>query len=108
MVSMGAWLPSRPLSAALDSWGWRHLRPLPTDAMNAHDASPVNPMPDPPGHAAPGGTGRRGGRDPLLLGAAALVGLLLAYQLAVTLLLPAWAAASTDWLLTLLAWPELA
>src|SRR5215813_8264370 len=76
--------------------------------MNAHDASPVNPMPDPPGHAAPGGTGRRGGRDPLLLGAAALVGLLLAYQLAVTLLLPAWAAASTDWLLTLLAWPELA
>src|SRR5690349_15582720 len=36
-----------------------------------------------------------------------VVGLLLAYQLIVTLLQPAWIGPATDWLLALVAWPGL-
>jgi hypothetical protein len=43
--------------------------------------------------------------DRLLRIAVLLVGLLLAYQLAVTLLQPAWIGPVTDWLLVLVAWP---
>ena len=43
-----------------------------------------------------------------MLSAVVLCGLLLGFQLVVTLLHPAWAAPVTDWLLTVLAWPELA
>jgi len=46
-------------------------------------------------------------RDRLLLGAAAACALLIAYQLAVTLVQPAWIGPVTDWLRTAAAWPEL-
>jgi signal transduction histidine kinase len=46
-------------------------------------------------------------RDRVLLGACVLVGLLIGYQLAVTLLRPAWSGPVTDWLRAALAWPEL-
>jgi signal transduction histidine kinase len=45
-------------------------------------------------------------RDRLLLGAFALVGLLIGYQLVVTLLRPSWSGPVTDWLRAALAWPE--
>src|SRR5262245_23893911 len=109
MVSMGAVLPSRPLGAALDLRAGGTSSPLPTDAMNAHDAPPINPrIHGLPRRASHPDAARWFGRDRLLLGAATLVALLLAYQLVVTLLRPAWGEATTDWLLTLLAWPELA
>ncbi len=44
----------------------------------------------------------------LLLGAVVACVLLLSFQLIVTLLRPAWLGPVTDWLLTALAWPELA
>src|SRR5579885_1408538 len=43
-------------------------------------------------------------RDPLLLGAFLLSGVLVGYQLIVTLLQPAWIDPVTDWLHTVLAW----
>src|SRR5690242_14872988 len=45
--------------------------------------------------------------DPLLQSAFLAAGLLLAYQLAVTLLQPAWIGAVTDWLQVLVAWSGL-
>src|SRR5260221_993341 len=47
-------------------------------------------------------------RDRLLLGAVVACVLLLSFQLLVTLLRPTWLGPVTDWLLTALAWPELA
>src|SRR5262249_8699797 len=46
--------------------------------------------------------------DRLLRSVVVCCGLLLGYQLALTLLHPAWGDRVTDWLLTILAWPELA
>jgi signal transduction histidine kinase len=46
--------------------------------------------------------------DPLLRGAFLVIGIIVSYQLAVTLLHPAWSSAVTDWLRAALAWPELA
>ncbi len=46
--------------------------------------------------------------DPVLRGAFLVVGLLIAYQLAVTLLHPPWSSAVTDWFRAVLSWPELA
>jgi signal transduction histidine kinase len=45
--------------------------------------------------------------DPVLRSAFLAVGLLLAYQLVVTLLQPVWIGTVTDWLRALLAWPTL-
>ena len=45
--------------------------------------------------------------DPLLQSAFLAAGLLLTYQLAVTLLQPAWIGAATDWLHVLVAWSGL-
>src|SRR5262249_33426731 len=45
--------------------------------------------------------------DPLLLSAFLAAGLLLAYQLVVTVLQPAWIGAVTDWLQMLVAWSGL-
>jgi signal transduction histidine kinase len=45
--------------------------------------------------------------DPLLLSAFLAAGLLLTYQLVVTLLKPAWSGAVTDWLQVLVAWSGL-
>jgi signal transduction histidine kinase len=47
-------------------------------------------------------------QDPLLLSALLFSGMLLIYQLIVTLLHPAWGGSITDWLRAALAWPELA
>jgi signal transduction histidine kinase len=47
-------------------------------------------------------------RDGVLLGAFLIVGLLIGYQLVVTLLQPPWIGPVTDWLRAVLAWPELA
>jgi signal transduction histidine kinase len=47
-------------------------------------------------------------RDPVLLSAFVIVGLLIGYQLVVTLLQPPWIGPATDWLRAVLAWPELA
>ncbi|HEX6779982.1 MAG TPA: HAMP domain-containing sensor histidine kinase [Ktedonobacterales bacterium] len=44
-------------------------------------------------------------RDPLLLGAWLIAGLLVAYQLAVTLLQPSWAPFVTNWFRVATAWP---
>lgn len=46
-------------------------------------------------------------RDPVLLGAFLVVGIVLLYQLVVTLLQPVWVGAVTDWLRAGLAWPAL-
>ena len=46
-------------------------------------------------------------RDPLLLGSFLIVGLLMAFQLGVIVLQPAWKASVTDWLRMSLAWLEL-
>jgi signal transduction histidine kinase len=47
-------------------------------------------------------------RDPLLLSAFLITGVILIYQLVVSLLKPPWLAAGTDWLRAVLAWPEAA
>jgi signal transduction histidine kinase len=47
------------------------------------------------------------GRDTLLLSAFLIVGLLIAYQLGVTILQPSWKGPATDWLRAFLAWPGL-
>lgn len=47
-------------------------------------------------------------RDPLLVGAVLFCGLILSYQLTMTLLRPPWSGPATDWLRAALAWPELA
>jgi len=47
-------------------------------------------------------------RDRVLLGAFLMAGLLIGYQLVVTLLQPSWIGPVTDWLRAVLAWPELA
>jgi signal transduction histidine kinase len=46
-------------------------------------------------------------RDLFLLSAFLIAGLLIAFQLGVTLLQPSWRVQATDWLRTALAWPEL-
>jgi signal transduction histidine kinase len=76
-----------------------HLSPAPP-ALHTPGA-PVPPAGSPPG------IGEWFWRDRLLLGACAFCALLLSYQLAVTLLHPAWIAAVTDWLRAALAWPAL-
>src|SRR5260221_7070208 len=47
-------------------------------------------------------------RDRLLVSAFLLAGLLISYQLGVTLAHPPWIGPVTDWLRAVLAWPELA
>src|SRR5260221_8533067 len=47
-------------------------------------------------------------RDRLLVSAFLLAGLLISYQLGVTLAHPPWIGPVTDWLRAALAWPELA
>src|SRR5262249_35080957 len=68
--------------------------------------SPAAPGPDPAnGHAH---LAQRLWRDPVLLGAFLVTGLLVAFQLSVALLHPTpWSGPATDWLRTALAWPEL-
>src|SRR6185437_162798 len=51
---------------------------------------------------------RRRWHDPMLRGAFLVVSLLIAYQLAITLIRPAWSSAVTDWFRAALSWPELA
>src|SRR5262249_20948826 len=46
-------------------------------------------------------------RDRLLVSAVAICGLLLSYQLVVTLAKPTWSGQVTDWLRAGLSWPEL-
>src|SRR5262249_52870983 len=46
-------------------------------------------------------------RDPVLLSASLLAGLIELYQLTVTLVQPPWTTSATDWLRAVLAWPEL-
>src|SRR5262245_30570087 len=46
-------------------------------------------------------------RDPVLLSAFLVAGLIEVYQLTVTLLHPPWTATVTDWLRAVLAYPEL-
>src|SRR5215475_10532578 len=46
-------------------------------------------------------------RDRVLLSAYLIGGLLMSYQLGVTLLHPPWIGLATDWLRAALAWPEL-
>jgi signal transduction histidine kinase len=46
-------------------------------------------------------------RDRLLLGATALCGLIISYQLGVTVAKPIWSGLVTDWLRAALSWPEL-
>lgn len=46
-------------------------------------------------------------RDPVLLSTLVFAGVVLLYQLVVTLLQPVWLGAVTDWLRAVLAWPEL-
>ncbi|HEY7126221.1 MAG TPA: HAMP domain-containing sensor histidine kinase [Ktedonobacterales bacterium] len=46
-------------------------------------------------------------RDPLLLGFLLLAGLLMAFQLGMTLVQPPWKGPVTDWLRAALVWPEL-
>ncbi|HEY7127052.1 MAG TPA: HAMP domain-containing sensor histidine kinase [Ktedonobacterales bacterium] len=67
-------------------------------------ASPANLAPSP----APLSLAQFIRRDPILLCACLLVGVLILYQVVVTLLHPLWLGAVTDWLRAGLAWPELA
>src|SRR5262249_25955255 len=62
----------------------------------------------PPQHPASLGVTQSLRQDRVVLSVAVLCGILLGYQLVVTLLHPAWAEQATDWLLTVLAWLELA
>ena len=64
------------------------------------------PAPE-PGAASRSDSALRLWDDGVLRIAFLTVGLLLAYQLVVTLLHPAWLGPVTDWLLVLLAWPGL-
>jgi hypothetical protein len=45
--------------------------------------------------------------DPVLRSAFLVVGLLIGYQLVITLLRPVWSSAVTDWFRAALSWPEL-
>src|SRR5215471_19735994 len=45
--------------------------------------------------------------DPVLRSAFVVVGVLIAYQVAITVLRPVWSSAVTDWFRAVLAWPEL-
>jgi signal transduction histidine kinase len=60
-----------------------------------------------PSHPAPPGSVRLLWRDPVLRVAFLVVGVLIAYQLAVTLIHPGWSSAVTDWFRAAVAWPEL-
>src|SRR5258708_22793318 len=59
-------------------------------------------------HASPSTLAPWPWRDRLLLSAFLLAGLLISYQLGVTLAHPPWIGPVTDWLRAALAWPELA
>jgi len=72
--------------------------------------SHITPGPDPPdrlAHTSPPDMTQWLCRDRLLLGAFLVCGLLIGYQLGVTLLQPPWIGPVTDWLRAALAWPEL-
>jgi signal transduction histidine kinase len=56
---------------------------------------------------SPSGQARRHWHDPVLRIAFLVVGVLILYELAVTLLHPVWSIWVTDWFRALLAWPEL-
>jgi hypothetical protein len=72
------------------------------------DSPPVSGPPARDGAVAvPAGLGQILWRDPLLRLAFLGVGVCITYFLAVVLLHPAWGGPVTDWLLALLAWPEL-
>lgn len=73
------------------------------DSPISLDGRPAGRLPSP----SPPGLTRACWRDPVLRRAFLVVGVLLAYQLAVTLLQPPWISAVTDWLRAVLAWPEL-
>src|SRR5262249_4005214 len=62
---------------------------------------------DTPPSTAPSGLAQWLWRDRLLLSAVAICGLLISYQLVVTLVKPAWSGTVTDWLRAALSWPEL-
>jgi signal transduction histidine kinase len=59
-----------------------------------------------PSHSS-AGMARRLKHDLVLLGAFLIAGVVLVYQLVVTLLQPSWIGPVTDWLRAALAWPEL-
>jgi len=93
----------------------RRTRPQDTQRGANDTLSHLSTMP--PGLQTPGapvppaasnlGIGEWFWRDRLLLSACLICALLLSYQLAVTLLHPAWSAPVTDWLRAALAWPAL-
>src|SRR5215472_10554760 len=86
-------------------------QPAGASSALSETAIPTAPAPQPSGVTPPSATPPRPfpwlWRDPALLGASVLVGLVIGYQLTVTLLRPAWSGPVTDWLRAALAWPEL-
>ena len=76
----------------------------PVSAMESHPASPVTP---PQFSSARLSLVQRLWRDPILLGAFLVLGLMAGFQLAIHLLQPLWIGMVNDWLLAVLAWIEL-
>ncbi len=77
--------------------------------MNSPNATPdTSTVPGPPQHPTYLSVTHWLRQDRVVLSAVLLCGLLLGYQLVVTALRPSWASEATVWLLTVLAWPELA
>src|SRR5262249_35150057 len=115
MVCAGSVSPAWP--GALRSMHWMyqgHLGPplfyLPHMTSSPDAVESNSPPPSPPQRPTRPGVAHRQGlnRDWALRSASAPCWLLVARQLALILLHPAWGSATSDWSLCILAWPELA